>query len=155
MEGESCMSFNYNRYDKAIKWFGLQTKMNEHYQGGNGHFFPRSAIVTVFFGENVGYEKSGTRPAVIVSSDISNQTSGNIVVVPLTKEQNKIHGQTVKLLNSQYRLYKTKYKLNYNSIVQCEDIRVVSKERIGNVIDFVDSIDMKNINKRLKYILNI
>ncbi|MED0737851.1 type II toxin-antitoxin system PemK/MazF family toxin [Aneurinibacillus thermoaerophilus] len=154
------MAFTYNRHREAIKWFSLKTKMNENYKGGSGHFFPRKAIVTVFLGENVGFEKSGQRPAVVVSVDSNNKSSGNVAIIPLTKEENKIDKttgkpKTIKLLKSQYRLLKSKYKLKYNSIVQCEDIRIVSKERIGNIIDFVTDEDMKQIEKRLKYFLDL
>jgi mRNA interferase MazF len=154
----NVVAFVYKRHREALRWVAFQNKMNENYSGGVGHFFPRKAIVNVFFGENVGYEKNGQRPAVVVSSDTVNRTSGNITVVPLTKEENKIDprtGKVKKLLDSQYRLLKNKYKLNYNSIVQCEDIRTVSKERIGDIIDFVDDTDMKQIEKRLKFLLEI
>lgn len=159
-ERGNMMAYKYNRHSEAIDWFALQKKINEKYKGGSGHFFPRSAIVSVFLGENVGYEKSGTRPAVVVSVDANNKTNGNIAVVPLTKEDNKIDRTTgvpkkKRLLNSQYKLLKSKYKLKYNSIVQCEDIRIVSKARIGDVIDFVKTDDMKQIDKRLKYFFNV
>lgn len=141
----------FNRHLQATAWSALKHKLNVNYRGGSGHFFPRSAIVSVFFGENVGYEKSGMRPALVVSLDVNNKTNGNVVVVPLTKIQNKQRG----LLNTQYLLLSSKYKLKFDSVVQCEDIRVVSKARLGDVIDFVDPADMKQIDKRLKYLLSL
>lgn len=150
--------FQYKRHKEALKWLGFQTKINENYKGGMGHFFPRSAIVSVFLGENVGYEKSGKRPAVVVSVDSNNKSNGNVAVVPLTKSENKIDKKTGKkksLLSSQYELQKAKYQLKHDSIVQCEDIRIVSKARVGNVIGFVDSEDMKSINKRIKYFFGV
>ncbi|QQK75196.1 type II toxin-antitoxin system PemK/MazF family toxin [Salicibibacter cibarius] len=83
------MAYKFKRHGDHIRWFALQTKINENYTGGSGHFFPRKAIVSVFFGENIGYEKSGLRPSVVVSNDANNKTSGNIAVVPLTKIENK------------------------------------------------------------------
>ncbi|HAJ4038280.1 MULTISPECIES: type II toxin-antitoxin system PemK/MazF family toxin [Bacillaceae] len=145
------MSYKFNRYRELAKWFGFQMKMNENYKGGSGHFFPRKSIVSVFLGENTGYEKNGNRPAIVVSVDSNNKTNGNVLIIPLTNEQNK----KGKLLKSQYMLKKSKYKLKYNSIVQCEDMRIVSKERIGNVIDFVDDDDMREIEKRLKYFIGL
>lgn len=155
------MAYKYNRYSEAIDWFALQKKINEKYTGGRGHFFPRKAIVTVFLGENVGFEKNKVRPAIVVSVDSNNQTSGNVAIVPLTKEENKVDRTTgkpisKKSLASQYKLFKSKYsKLDYNSIVQCEDVRIVSKARIGDVIGFIDDTDMKQISKRLKYFFGI
>lgn len=145
------MNYNAKRYSKSIRWFGLQTKLNEDFIPGKGHFFPRKAIVTTFLGENIGYEKCGQRPSVIVSTETSNRSSGNVLIVPLTKESNK-----TRLLKSQYKLYKSDYQfLTYNSIVQCEDMRTISKHRIGNVIGFVNDSDMLQINKRLKFFLGL
>ncbi len=155
------MAYKYNRHSEAIDWFVLQKKINEKYTGGSGHFFPRKAIVTVLLGENVGFEKNKVRPAVVVSVDANNRSSGNIAIVPLTKEENKIDRTTGKpirkrLLDSQYKLLKSNYnKLKHTSIVQCEDVRIVSKARIGDVIGFVTDSDMKQINKRLKYFFSI
>ncbi|MGM8216661.1 type II toxin-antitoxin system PemK/MazF family toxin [Bacillaceae bacterium W0354] len=54
-----------------------------------------------------------------------------------------------------YKLFKSKYKLKLDSIVQCEDIRVINKSRIGDVIDFVSKSDMEKIDKRLKTLLDL
>lgn len=145
------MAYAYNRHKQAAEWASQKLRVNKKYKGGIGHFFPRGAIVLIDFGENIGFEKNGSRPGVVVSLDANNQTNGNVVVVPLTKLPNK----SGRLLKSQYCLYKNKYTLDFDSVVQCEDIRVVSKARLGNVICFVDESDMKNIDKRLKYLLNL
>lgn len=126
--------------------------MNENYVSGSGHYFPRKAIVTVFLGENIGFEKSGPRPAIVVSNDTNNKLSGNVAIVPLTDETNK---SGKPLLKTQYRLLASKYKLKMNSIAQCEDIRSISKARIGAVIDFVQPDDMKEIDKRIKTFFQI
>ncbi|GGH73223.1 hypothetical protein GCM10007096_00240 [Pullulanibacillus pueri] len=91
----------------------------------------------------------------MVSVDSSNKTSGNVCIAPLTKALNKKTDRTVKLLKSQYILYKKNYKLNYDSVVQCEDIRIISKARIGNIFDYVTHTDMKQIDRRLKYFLDL
>jgi len=138
----------YSRYKESIRWFGTTIHINENFSGGRGHFFPRGAVRTVLFGENVGFEKSGTRPALCISNDTNNRNSGNIAVAPLTDKTNKA-GKP--LLSTQYVLNQSKYAfLRLDSIVQCEDIRVVSKSRIGNVIGFIDASDIRNIEKRLK-----
>ena len=49
-----------------------------------------------------------------------------------------------------YVFKKSKYnKLNYDSAVQCEDIRSVSKARMGKYICKIDGIDMVEIKKRI------
>jgi mRNA interferase MazF len=39
--------------------------------------------------------------------------------------------------------------------VQCEDIRVVSKVRLGDLIQEIDNDDMKEIKKRIKRALQV
>lgn len=142
----------YNRFEKAIEWFALKTKMNVNHQSGRGHFFLKGTIVNVFFGENVGYEKSGQRPALIVSTDNINRNSGNVIVVPLTKIDNK---RGKPLLHTQYVLKKSKYKLTFDSVIQCEDVRCVSKERLGSILDKIDKYDAEQVEKRLKYTFSL
>ncbi|WP_304459514.1 type II toxin-antitoxin system PemK/MazF family toxin [Alicyclobacillus sendaiensis] len=142
------MVFRYVRHAQAIRWFALQTKINDKYDGSIGHFFPRGSVVNVFFGENVGFEKTGTRPAVVISNDTINKTSGNIIVAPLTDVANKA-GK--KMLSTQYILRKSNNPfLKMDSIVQCEDMRVVSKARVGDLIGFIHPSDKANLDKRIK-----
>jgi mRNA interferase MazF len=141
-------TYKYTRHAQAIRWFALQTKINDKYNGSIGHFFPRGSVVTVFFGENVGYEKTGARPAVVLSNDTINRFSGNVLVAPLTDVANK---SGKKLLSTQYVLTQKKNPfLKMDSILQCEDMRVVSKARIGDLIGFVHPDDMLQVNKRIK-----
>lgn len=147
----------YNRHKEAMRWLVESTDINEAYNPKNDNFIPRGRIVNVNYGENIGFEKNLIRPSVIVSVDSSNQTSGNVLVVPMTKKQNKNKGgRPFRLLRSQYILLKDKYTgLTFDSIVQCEDIRSVSKARLGDLLDTVNEDDMKEIDKRLSFILGL
>lgn len=153
-----------NKYENLHKWSILKTKLHEKFLKNNLSKLriPRKAIYGCLLGENIGYEKGGldSRPVLVVSSDLINNNNGIIVVIPLTKQikwdttnskrQNKLR------YDWHYVLYKSKYnKLNHDSAIQCEDIRVVSKSRLGNFICFVDNTDMKEISKRIKKALQI
>lgn len=147
----------YQRHTQAMKWLVKATEVNEQYQPSSFNFIPRGRIVNVNYGENIGFEKNSIRPSIIVSVDSSNQSSGNVLVVPLTKKANKVkRGQTFNLLKSQFLLLNSKYGgLTFDSVVQCEDIRSVSKARLGNLLDTVTEEDMREINKRLSYIIGL
>ena len=147
----------YSRHLEAMKWLVEATEINESYNPKNHKFIPRGRIVNVNYGENIGFEKSLTRPSIIVSVDSSNQSSGNVLVVPMTKKANKTKdGRPFRLLKSQYLLLKANYTgLAFDSIVQCEDIRSVSKARLGDLLDTVSENDMKEIDKRLNFILGL
>ena len=152
-----CMTFKFIRHTEAMKWLVKSTEINERYKPTNHKYIPRGRVVNVNYGENIGYEKNLVRPSIVVSVDSSNQSSGNVIVVPLTKKENKTKdGRPFKLLKSQYLLLMANYTgLTYDSIVQCEDMRVVSKARLGNLLDTVSEDDMNEINKRLSYILDL
>ena len=141
----------YTRHKEAIDWFSKKIKINERFVGGTGHFFPRGAVVSVSLGENIGFEKAGIRPALCISNDTNNRKNGNVAVIPLTDLSNK-GGRP--LLPTQFIMYKSKYSfLRLDSIVQCEDMRIVSKARIGNVLGFISKTDLQSIEKRIKTFL--
>lgn len=110
-------------------------------------------------GVNIGHEKSRleARPCLIVSTDEINKKSSNVIVVPLSKEIKYKKGSGTELAYPwHYVLLKTKYhKLTYDSTVQCEDIRCVSKSRMGKFIMKIDSEDMNEVKKRLKRTLQL
>ncbi len=151
----------YNKASALINWLDRKLKLH------NGHMIndkanwhvPRGAIYTCYLGENIGYEKGGldSRPVLVVSTDQLNKKSGNVVIVPLSKHIKWEDKPRRKLkYDSHFVLYKSKYtKLNHDSAIQCEDIRVVSKSRLGDLVCFVDDIEMKKINKRLKFTFQI
>lgn len=114
----------------------------------------RGDIVSIDFGVNVGKEKSGIRPAVVLSDIVTNERSENIIVAPTTAYINKINkGQTkARMLRSQFILSRKYYKqLNRTSIVQLEDIRSVSKKRINN---FLGTLSEKSLKDMEQCILN-
>lgn len=150
-----------NKYEALYRWsfhkMKLQEKFERNHQGKVN--YPRGAIYACYMGINIGHEKSRleARPCLIVSSDIINKSSSNVIVVPLSKEIKHEKGSSTKLAYPwHYILYKSKYKkLAYNSVVQCEDIRCVSKSRMGKFITKINPDDMNEIKKRLKKALQI
>lgn len=92
------------------------------------------------------------RPCIIVSREQINKESGNVIVIPLSKNI-KYADQTHTSLKLPYHyaLYKSKYsKLAFDSAVQCEDIRCVSKARLCTYVCNIDPKDMKEISKKIK-----
>lgn len=112
----------------------------------------RGDIISIDFGINVGREKSGIRPAIVLSDAVANKRSENIIVAPTTAYVNRIYnGNSVKLLPSQFILSKKFYRqLDKTSIVQLEDIRSVSKKRINNFLGDLSDRSLKEMNDCLK-----
>lgn len=122
-------------------------------------FTPRGCVFTCHFGENIGDEKCGMgRPVLVVSSDKINRKSGNVIVVTLSKNIKWTDATRTRLkYETHWVLKKAKYpQLAFDSAVQCEDIKVISKARLGKFICQIDNAsDMKQIRKRLKSALQI
>lgn len=117
-------------------------------------FYPRGSVLKVDFGDVVGREANGQRYAVVVSFDTFNFHSPNVVVAPFTKASNRIVDGELHLLGTQHLLKKEHYPfLQLDSIVLTESIRSISKERVKHYCGYLDSHDMKEIDKCLKLLL--
>lgn len=104
-------------------------------------------------GEGVGYEKQGERPAIVVSKNTINNNSANCIVAPLTKLLNKIEK---KILKSQMVLSKEQVDLlDYDSVIQFEDIRSVSKLRITDKLGEIDEDYVDEVRGKLNYIFDL
>ena len=148
-----------DKFEKLARWFSHQIKLQDRFDTkGTTTTVHRGDIYACYLGENLGHEKSRleSRPCVVVSSDKINHRSSNIIVVPLSKNIKYQKGSTSLLKYEwNYVLYSSKYNLKFDSMVQCEDLRCISKIRLGTYIDHVDTSDMQNIKKRLKSTLQI
>ena len=121
------------------------------------HKLNKGEIVIVDFGKGFLSEKSGVRPAVIVSSNLINHTSDNIIVAPLTKSFNKKTDKGLtKLLATQMYLSEHYYsKLGYSSVVQLEDVRSISKKRIQGRLETLSKQNYNEMNKKLRKTLDL
>lgn len=151
-----------NKYENMFRWMSNKLRIQDRFIRNNQSNikYPRGAIYACYFGENIGHEKSRleARPCVVVSNNRINYNSTNIVVIPLTKEIKYKDDKTKTELKYEWHYVpkKTTYdKLNYDSAVQCEDIRSVSKARMGKYICKIDVCDMNEIRKRIKKTLQI
>lgn len=110
----------------------------------------RGSIYLINFGENVGDEINKKRPGLIISNNSYNMHSNNVVVLPITTKiiiSKKTHKLKYK---SQFFLNKSKYTfLDFDSSVECEQIKTISKARILNHIGNIDSKDMEKIILKL------
>ena len=98
----------------------------------------------------LGSEQGGTRPVLIVSRNALNASAPIVIVVPLTRRQNKA------------RLYPTHVEvragdggLPKDSVVLCEQVRVVSKERIGKRIGQISPNSLAQVDSALLITLDL
>lgn len=110
-------------------------------------FYGQGQVVMCEFGENIGYEICDWRPVLVISDNWYNK-NGQVVVVPLTKNnrQQKTH----------YILKKNKYDfLTFDSTAKTEQIKSISTIRLRNIIGKINDEDLSRVKVRLKTLFNI
>jgi mRNA interferase MazF len=102
----------------------------------------------VDFGEPVGHEQAGTRPAVVVSTDALNEgPSGVVVVVPLTS--------THRGLPSHVEIEPGPSGLDHLSYAKCEDVKSISDRRLVDRLGVAGPESMFAIARVLRYLLEV
>ncbi len=153
-------------------WLPLKIEMAhhwiEHEKTQMKRNMTRGAIHFCHFGENIGCEQNEERPVVIVSNNTVNSTSGNVLVVPLTKNL-KIRtvpktgqaittkdGKPIPRFQSHYFLFKDKYNfLAFDSAAKTEETTSVSKVRLKEHLGNLDEEDINRLENRLKWSFGI
>ena len=107
----------------------------------------RGEIWRVDFEPVRGHEQGRTRPALIISNDIANQSPANMVtVVPITTKERK--------LRSYLRLDPPAGGLTQTSYIICDQVRTISKERLGKKYGAVNRGVLAEVEIRLKFLLD-
>lgn len=104
----------------------------------------RGDVFYVCKGNEVGTETYGGRPAVIVSNDIMNKHSGNVLVVYLTTKP-KADLPTHTMVTTTREM----------STALCENVTCVSKERLMNYLCSLKDEEMGRIDDCLREALHL
>lgn len=108
----------------------------------------RSEVWLVDFGDPVGREQSGRRPAVIVSADALNESrAGVVVVVPITT--------AYRGLPSHVEIDPGSSGLDEVSYAKCEDVKSVSEQRLIGRLGAVDAQAMFAVARALRFLLDL
>lgn len=108
----------------------------------------RRELWLVDFGEPVGREQSGRRPAVIVSADpLNDSAAGVVIVVPTTTSR--------RGLPSHVEIEPSRSGLDAVSYAKCEDVKSVSEQRLVRRLGAVDGAAMFQIDRALRFLLDL
>lgn len=108
----------------------------------------RGDVWLIDFGDPVGREQAGTRPAVVVSADLLNEgPAGVVVVVPLTTAARGVPSH-VEIGSEQSGLDEVSY-------AKCEDVKSVSEQRLVNRLGSVDPAPLFEIARVLRFLLDL
>lgn len=125
-------------------------------------------------GFNVGAEKNKNRRVIVLSNNRVNRT-GKVLVAPITDAMDKINVSNLPQQNSWYLLYSDtkdpekmfkpnrdlpKNAIAYSwlikdSIIQCEEMRSVSKARLSDKKGVLDPSEWEILNKKIKRVFDI
>lgn len=105
--------------------------------------YRRGEIYYTDFGEGVGSEQRGCRPAVIISNDIGNKNSTTVIVAAITTQRpNKTRLPTHVYVG-------TEIGLDSPSIIMLEQLRTISKERMTARIGMLTRPQLKELWRAL------
>jgi mRNA interferase MazF len=97
----------------------------------------------------VGTEQAGVRPALVVQIDRANTVSPRTIIVPFTTRIRRAVLLTHALIPAGIG------GLIHDSVLLCEQIRVLDKRRIIRVLGHVDDTYMEDVARALRIILGL
>jgi mRNA interferase MazF len=108
----------------------------------------RGELWLVDFGEPVGREQAGRRPALVVSADPLNKgPAGVVIVVPLTT--------TRRELPSHIEVEAGESGLDTTSYAKCEDVKSISDRRLVARLGACEPDVVFEIGRVLTYLLDL
>ena len=108
----------------------------------------RGEVWLVDFGDPVGSEQSGRRPAVVVSADRLNESrAGVVIVVPTTT--------ALRGLPSHVEIEPNGSGLDEVSYAKCEDVKSVSTQRLIGRLGAVNDETTFQIARVLRFLLDL
>jgi len=108
----------------------------------------RGELWLVDFGDPIGAEQAGYRPAVVISDDAMNEgRSGLVIVVPLTT--------TRRGLPSHIELDDPGTGLDETSYAKCEDVKSVSVRRLVSRLGVAPAPAIAEIERVLRFLLRL
>lgn len=99
----------------------------------------RGDIIIADLGNTLGSEQGKKRPVVVIQNDIGNQFSPTTIVVPLTSQLKKVDQITHAIVRKSIS-----NGLKHDSMVLCEQVRAIDKQRVCGKIGYIDDQDTMN-----------
>ncbi len=109
----------------------------------------RGDVVLCDLNPVVGTEQSGIRPVVVTQNDRANKVSPHTIIAPFTSKIRQA------LLPSHVFVPKGIGGLSQDSVILCEQIRVIDKSRIVRRIGHLDDNYLQQLAEALKRILDL
>ena len=110
----------------------------------------RGDIILVDLEPVKGSETGKIRPCIVIQNDIGNKFSSTTIVAIITSQK-----EISKEYPTDVWVEKNKDGLNLDSIIQGDQIRTISKERIVKKLGHFDDVIMKKIDEAIRISLGL
>ena len=97
----------------------------------------------------IGTEQSGIRPSVVLQTDRANAASPHTIIAPFTTKIRNV------ILPSHVFVPAGTAGLAHDSVLLCEQIRAIDKQRIISVLGHLDEPYLTQIARALRAILDL
>lgn len=95
----------------------------------------------------IGSEQGGMRPVLVIQNDKGNKYSNTIIVAPISKKMSKPPIPTHVIFADN--------ALNYVSMILCEQLRTIDKQRLGQWICALGDDIMNKVDQAIRVSLNL
>lgn len=146
------MSLELLNAEQFISWMNTKSRLNANAQKSAKRFVHRGQVYWCHFGLNIGSEmsKSTPRPAVVISNFSINKNSSNVVVVPITHNQNQL-----PYLVPIIPIVDANGNVVLDGQADTAGVICVSKARLGDLITKLSPAQMKDIDKSISISLDL
>ncbi len=108
----------------------------------------RGEIYLVDWSNGRGSEQSGIRPSLVVQNDVGNEHSSTTIVAAVTTRRGRTYPFQVTISSDDSGLPK-------DSIVKCEQIQTIAKDRLGQLMGRLDDESMSRVGYALSLSLGL
>ncbi len=109
----------------------------------------RGDIFLVDLNPVIGTEQAGVRPALVIQIDRANTSSPHTIIVPFTTRIREA------ILPSHVKFLAGVGGLTEDSILLCEQIRVIDKRRLVKKVGNITEDNLKKVNVAIRVILGL
>ncbi|MEA4828245.1 type II toxin-antitoxin system PemK/MazF family toxin [Clostridium sp. JNZ J1-5] len=139
-------AYNIKKINNYVSWVNEQIIMNDNASRDIKVIPRRGEIWTCELGQNIGSEENKIRPVIIIQNDTGNKNAPTTIIAPISNRPKKI-AVHIELRESDYTLENGE-KSHITGTILAEQIKVVSKARLGRHIatlnkDFMELLDSK------------
>ncbi|NFJ31047.1 type II toxin-antitoxin system PemK/MazF family toxin [Clostridium botulinum] len=146
-------SYALSKLYKYIEWVNDGIEMNNNVKNRIRIVPKRGEVWTCELGQNIGSEENKIRPVIIIQNDTGNQNGPTTIVVPISNRPKKI-AVHISIRNGDFELAKGE-KMEITGTVLAEQIRIVSKARLGRHVATLSDKFMQLLDSKIKISLDL